>query len=168
MFQPATVAHINSAYARPNLRIGPINIPITKNERHASAVSKRELNKTKYLECKAKAQAKGKGVYPIDPKGDCKSKYKSWQKWRGKAGERALKLAEQAERKGRLDPELATALQADMATGLAETSTAPISGYEDAPLDYATQPASSLPVIAVGGGVLLLGSGLLYLLFFRR
>ena len=105
-----------SALQNPFLGIGGgkiFGIPVTKKARHAAAVGKETLFRNKYFECKQAKINKGKTVYPDDPKGKCKTKWKAWQKWRGKAGKRAIKVAEAAEKKGRLDPEAQAFLEAD-------------------------------------------------------
>lgn len=173
----AAVAHarrnglaLANPVARPNIRIGPINIPITKKERHASAISKETLYRNKYNECRMKQLNKGKTVYPDDPKGKCKSEWKRWQKWRGKAGERAMKVAEQAEKRGRLSPEQAHELQADMARASADASIAqavpPPADIDDAYLQEAGESLSvpSMPWVLLGGGALVGTLGLIVLL----
>lgn len=110
-----------SALQNPFLGIGGgkiFGIPVTKKARHAAAVGKETLFRNKYLECKQAKINKGKTVYPDDPKGKCKTKWKAWQKWRGKAGKRAIKVAEAAEKKGRLDPEARAFLDQDVARSM--------------------------------------------------
>jgi hypothetical protein len=174
MFQPQH-DFMHLTHARPNLFLG---IAVTKKQKHAKAVQKVTLARSQYLEAKQKALSQGKTVYPDDPKGEAKAKWKSWQKWRGKAGERALKLAEDAEKKGRLDPLQAAALQRDMADAMAEDPGAALAAMEagQLPADYLdatlSDPSavSTIPPWAIyGGGAVLVVGGLLVLRsIFRR
>ncbi len=85
-----------------------------KRQKHAKSVQRKTLYKTKYLTCKQSKTNKGKAVYPEAGAKKCKSQYKKWQKHRGKTGERALKLSDKLEKKGKLDPELEEALLQDI------------------------------------------------------
>jgi len=102
-----------------------LGIALTKAQRHAKATQKKTLFKTKYLRCKAKTEAKGKAAYPDAGAKSCKVAYNKWQKHRGKAGQRAMKLAARLEKKGKYDPTLKAALDADMAAAMGEPSISP-------------------------------------------
>lgn len=157
------------AHARSNFSI--LGIPLSKKARHAKAVKKLTLARTKYLEQKQKALSKGKTPYPDDPKGPAKAAWKAWQKWRGKAGERAMKLAEAAEKKGRLDPQQAQYLQQDMAQAMADEAqlvTMPESSFDssfDAQLTPAGVPTWAL---VMGGAGVTLGAIFVLRSLFRR
>lgn len=169
MFQPA------HHHARPNLFLG---IALTKTQRHAKSVQKMTLARSKYLEAKQKAIQKGKTFYPDDPKGEGKSAWKAWQKWRGKAGERAMALAEKAEKQCRLDPLQAAELQRDMASAMVEDPTAILLAVESgqlpaSALDATLSEPGPLDVIPAwafyGGGAAAAVAGLLLLrAIFRR
>lgn len=92
-----------------------LGIALTAKQKHAKAVSKKTLYRDKYLTCRARRLKKGKPSYPdLGAKGHCKSQYNKWQKYRGKAGEKAMKLASKLESKGKLDPELEMWLKRDV------------------------------------------------------
>lgn len=162
-----------SPYARPNLFLG---IALTKTQRHAKAVGKATKARSQYLAARQKALGKGQTVVPEDPAGKAKSEWKSWQKWRGKAGERALKLLEAAEKKGRLDPAQAAALNHDMAAAMIEDPAAVLAAVEAGHLpaevlqDTLSDPNDvGIPTWAlVGGGAVVAVGGLLLLRSFLR
>lgn len=143
---------------------GFLGIPLSAAERHARATKKLTESKSKYLLCKQEQLNKGKTPYPEDPKGPCKTHWKGWQRWRGKAGERAMKLAEEAERRGAFDPELQAALSADMASAMVENpgavSAAVVAEGGDVTATAGDTAASPLFYAAVGlGGLTALGVG---------
>ena len=91
-----------------------LGIALTKAQKHAKSTQKKTLYRTKYLRCKQSKTNKGKAVYPEAGAKKCKGQYKKWQKHRGKAGTRALKLSDKLEKKGKLDPELEEAILRDI------------------------------------------------------
>lgn len=149
------------------------SLPLTKKQKHAYALKQEALYRNRFLECKQKAILKGKTQYPEDPKGDCKSSWKSWQKWRGKAGERALAVAEAAEKKGVLDPAAAYALQADAARALNEDPYAIMQAASQLPVDQQdaylqeTLTTGGVPTWVWVGGAAAAGTVML-VLFLRR
>jgi hypothetical protein len=150
-----------------------LGIALTKKQRYAKAVAKARKKKLDYLECKQKQINKGLGVYPDDPTSKkCKSKYKKMQKWRGKKGKRATKVAERAEKKGRLDPEAKAILDADIAAAMGEDENAALAmmqNMSDAEADafMAENFATDDTMMYVGGAVVGLG-GLVTLGFLGR
>lgn len=138
-------------------------IALTKKQRYAKAVQKARKEKLDYLECKQKQLNKGFGVYPDDPTSKkCKTKYKKMQKWRGKRGTRALKVAERAEKLGRLDAEAKAILDADIAAAAAEDENATLAmlgNMSDAQADafMAENYGSDDTLLYVGGAVAGLG-----------
>jgi hypothetical protein len=150
-----------------------LGIALTKKQRYAKAVAKARKKKMDYLECKQKQINKGFAVYPDDPTSKkCKSKYKSMQKWRGKKGKRATKVAERAEKKGRLDPEAKAILDADIAAAMGEDENAALAmmqNMSDAEADafMAENFATDDTMMYVGGAVVGLG-GLVTLGFLGR
>ena len=146
------------------------NIPLTKKQRHAHAIKQETLYRNRYLECKQASMLKGKGIYPDDPKGACKTKWKGWQKWRGKAGENALKVAEAAEKKGRLDPMAAAALQADAARAMAEDPNVTMQMAQQLPPEQQdayleeTLSANKIPWLWLGGAAAVGTLGLIFIL----
>jgi hypothetical protein len=109
------------AVARPNPLFGKgyfFGMPVTKKAQHANALGNEAHHRNKYNECKKKRKAKGKSIYPADPKGKCKKQYKKWNKWRGKAGKKAAKVMAQAEKRGYLTDEAQAFLEADMARAM--------------------------------------------------
>lgn len=161
------------AYARPNTFLG---IALTKQQRYNKAASKAEKNKVEYLKCKSRVLNKGQIPYPEDPKGSCKTDWKQWQKWRGKKGERALKLAERLEAQGKLEPNLAVELRALQTEAQNETATSLASTFEpsaefeqmtDEDLALATEVDTGTNWVLVGGvglTLLALAAGAVYAL----
>ena len=152
---------------------GFLGINWTKKQKYAAAIEKEALYKQRYLECKQSKTNKGKIPYPDDPKGPCKASWKDWQKWRGKAGERAIALAEQAERKGKLDPLAAAELQADAARSMAEDPIAVMQqaialpeDQVDVVLGETLSTSSGPPWLLLGGGAV--AGTLILVLLLRR
>jgi hypothetical protein len=159
----------------PTARSNPfLGIALTKEQKHAKSVQKKTLYKTKYEKCKTAKEAKGHTVYPDEGGKKCKSKYKKWQKHRGKVGERALKLTDKLDKKGKLSPELRADLDKNIADAEDETQIDPeltdselammeidLSGEEDTITDESdnTLMYAAGAVVVLGlavGGVLLL------------
>lgn len=139
--------------------------------KHAEAVKKETLYRNRYLECKQQQINKGNTVVPEDPSGKCKRKWKQWQKWRGKAGDQAIKVLEAAERKGRLDPVAESFLIADQARAMADdpaNTVAAAAGLppeeQDAYIGETLTIDSGLPWGWLAGGAVVGTLGLIFLL----
>lgn len=166
-----------------------LGIVKTKKDKHASAVGKLIYHQDRYFACKARREKKGKPAYPdVGASGlsSCKVEYNKWQKYRGKAGEKASKLASKLEAKGKLDPGLKKALDQDMAKAGMLSAQRGYAGAKSLTKAEEFVPATDEEMLSeeeqeavaageeaginpllVAGGILLAG-GAAYLLFFRK
>jgi hypothetical protein len=152
-----------SVHAGSSARQNPfLGIALTKAQRHAKAIQKKTLYRTKYMRCRQAQKNKGKTVYP-DPGAakKCKGEYNKWQKYRGKAGTRAMKLSAKLEKKGKLDPELQALLEQDIADSALEPTIDPsLTDAElatmDIPIDESTtsldEEEGGIPMWAIAAG----------------
>jgi hypothetical protein len=92
-------------------------IHLSKDAKYREAANQALKYKNAYRKCKARRVAKGKQAWPQDKKSgfgttNCKGDYQRWMSWEKKAADRASVLKDKLERKGKLDPDAATELDA--------------------------------------------------------